>query len=291
MKTRIDEYNWHEIQKFHNDGHYLAEICKFFNVSPKTINVALKRGKFIKNILPPYKHSAETKNKLSEIKKKWLKDNPDKHVWKRRNKHDSVPCNCFKDKLKENKISFFPEYEPLENYSYSIDVAFPCDKFGIEINGNQHYDKNGKLKPYYQKRHDLIISNGWILEEIPCAMVWNEEFVNKIICSLKDKINSSFNYDEWVEKYIKEKKAKQNKCCIVCGNKISRKADKCRKCANIRIHTRKVERPEKEELEKLIKDLSLVKIGERFGVSDNSIKQWCKDYGIELGRRWGFRMK
>ena len=29
-------------------------------------------------------------------------------------------------------------------------------RIGIEINGNQHYERNGKLKKYYQDRHDHI---------------------------------------------------------------------------------------------------------------------------------------
>lgn len=40
-------------------------------------------------------------------------------------------------------------------------------------------------------------------------------------------------------------------------------------------------RPDKEVLEKLVWEMSCVKIGEMFGVSDNAVNKWCKYYGIK----------
>jgi hypothetical protein len=40
-------------------------------------------------------------------------------------------------------------------------------------------------------------------------------------------------------------------------------------------------RPAKETLEKLVWEMSCVKIGEMYGVSDNAVNKWCKFYGIE----------
>lgn len=48
-----------------------------------------------------------------------------------------------------------------------------------------------------------------------------------------------------------------------------------------RIHTRKVERPHKEELEKLVWEKPTVQIAQDFGVSDKAVEKWCKTYGIE----------
>ena len=52
---------------------------------------------------------------------------------------------------------------------------------------------------------------------------------------------------------------------------------------------RPTKRPEKEVLEKLVWEMSCVKIGEMFGVSDNSVNKWCKQYDIvKPGRgEWG----
>jgi hypothetical protein len=48
-------------------------------------------------------------------------------------------------------------------------------------------------------------------------------------------------------------------------------------------------RPDKETLEKLVWEMSCVKIGEVFGVSDNTVNKWCKFYDIKKPGRgdWG----
>ena len=49
-----------------------------------------------------------------------------------------------------------------------------------------------------------------------------------------------------------------------------------------RLHTRKVVRPSKLELSGLISEMPFTEIGRKFGVSDNSIRKWCKNYGINI---------
>ena len=48
-----------------------------------------------------------------------------------------------------------------------------------------------------------------------------------------------------------------------------------------KMHLRRVERPSKEELEKLVWEFSITKLSKRYGVSDVAIAKWCKSYGIE----------
>lgn len=45
---------------------------------------------------------------------------------------------------------------------------------------------------------------------------------------------------------------------------------------------RKVDRPSKETLEKEINENTMVSLGKKYGVSDNSIRKWCINYGINL---------
>ena len=47
-----------------------------------------------------------------------------------------------------------------------------------------------------------------------------------------------------------------------------------------RISARKVERPSKEELEKMVWEIPTWKLAEQLGVSDKAIWKWCKCYGI-----------
>jgi very-short-patch-repair endonuclease/endogenous inhibitor of DNA gyrase (YacG/DUF329 family) len=121
------------------------------------------------------KNKELAKKKISIGRKKYLKENPDKHPWKSLNKFISKPCEYLKDRLREKNISFVCEYSPFVDLGrmYSVDIAFPNEKIGIEVNGNQHYNNDGTLKKYYQDRHDFFVDNGWKLIEIFYTTVYS----------------------------------------------------------------------------------------------------------------------
>ena len=119
--------------------------------------------------------------KISIKRKEYLKNNPHLHPWKKPGKFTSVPCEHLKNTFKKYNISFVEEYSPMLNDGrfFSIDIAFPDEKIGIEVNGNQHYDSNtGKLAAYYQKRNDLIESKGWTLINLHYTQVYNFNIYN-----------------------------------------------------------------------------------------------------------------
>lgn len=131
----------------------------------------------------PRKHTEETKKIISEKRKQWLKNNKDKHSWCKHNKFVSVPCEYVKKFLDIHNISYVAEFQPLSNRYFSIDIAFPNKKIGIEINGNQHYDTDGNLAEYYKSRHELIESAGWKLYEIHYSKCfdYNNSFFNQLL--------------------------------------------------------------------------------------------------------------
>lgn len=73
-----------------------------------------------------------------------------------------------------------------------------------------------------------------------------------------------------------------------CGAIKSRESKTCQGCYNEHrrermpdmSHTRKVVRPSKEELAKLLWEVPTQQLGERLGVSDTAIAKWAKIYGI-----------
>lgn len=80
-------------------------------------------------------------------------------------------------------------------------------------------------------------------------------------------------------------KRKDVKVCPDCGCKIDRRSEYCRKCSpkHKNSSTHKVpldNRPSKEELLEMLKTMSFVDIGKKYGVCDNSIRKWCKNYGL-----------
>jgi hypothetical protein len=69
-----------------------------------------------------------------------------------------------------------------------------------------------------------------------------------------------------------------NNVCPICGTSKDYHAKLCLSCS--RIASRKVERPSKDVLLELITSMSFIQIGKLYGVSDNSIRKWCKSYGL-----------
>lgn len=88
--------------------------------------------------------------------------------------------------------------------------------------------------------------------------------------------------------YVPLKKANQRNIpksknqCLDCGAKCYYKSVRCLKCSNTipRIKQRKVERPSKDNLQKLLWVIPTQKLAAIFGVSDKAIEKWCKDYQI-----------
>ena len=72
------------------------------------------------------------------------------------------------------------------------------------------------------------------------------------------------------------KTEKENYC--ICGKSILPGSQYCYECRSQL--NRVVERPNREELKRLIRSLPFVKIGERYNVSDNAVRKWCKFYNL-----------
>jgi 5-methylcytosine-specific restriction endonuclease McrA len=80
------------------------------------------------------------------------------------------------------------------------------------------------------------------------------------------------------KKKEKNKQKKLRKFCNKCGIKVDNKVF-CQQCdIEMKKNRRKVERPPKEELIKLINDIGYSATGRKYGVSDNAIRKWLKYY-------------
>lgn len=133
------------------------------------------------------KHTAETCQKISAVRLKWLQENPDKHPWKSRDKFRSVPCEKLKEQLGRLGIPFEAEYQPFVDRFFALDIAFPGAMLAVEVNGNQHYAdlKTGKLKRYYQNRHDLLVAAGWDVMEIRYNACFNGDALTAVLEALR----------------------------------------------------------------------------------------------------------
>ena len=80
------------------------------------------------------------------------------------------------------------------------------------------------------------------------------------------------------KKYRAEQKTKKQYFCKDCGRPISAGANYCAIC--YLKYMRKVERPNRDELKALIRTTPFTTIGKQYGVTDNTIRKWCKLEGL-----------
>lgn len=170
--TKID---WVKIQSDHDSGLNFCEIVKLHSISKTVLHRASVEGFFRRN--KPINKMTTEKRKLASERMKKMRAEGIGNLTHRK----SIPCEELKRNLKEKGFVFSEEFRPLENRLFRLDIAFPEKKIAIEVNGNQHYENRGKLKPYYQERHDLIESAGWKLQELHYSLCFDEDFINSFL--------------------------------------------------------------------------------------------------------------
>jgi very-short-patch-repair endonuclease len=108
---------------------------------------------------PPRKHSEETKNKLSEIRKKHLQEHPDQvpYLLNHYSKGDSYPETYFKDVFEKENIQLLHHKQV---GLYQLDFYNDALKIYIEIDGEQHYvDK--RIVESDIRRTEYLKNLGW----------------------------------------------------------------------------------------------------------------------------------
>ena len=123
------------------------------------------------------------------------------------------------------------------------------------------------------------------------SQIWATQNLDLSTFRNGDDIPEAKTNEEW-SKAEKEKKpfdlqnyytAWISKTCECCGNDFETKLENQKFCSMTcnSFSQRKVIRPTKEELEKLINDgVTWVKLGDMFKVSDNGVRKWAKSYNL-----------
>lgn len=233
-----------------------------------------------KPVVPKRIVSQATKNIISAKRKQWLQDNPDLHPWKNSQKFKSIPCEKVKEILTSKGISFVPEFPPnVEGRSFAVDIAFPDRKIIWEINGNQHYEKDGSLKAYYQERHDLLVAAGWTVYEIPSRRCFRTDKIEEFISlSLNSPVRVEFDYFSYKPKEkIKGKYISQYDDCPNCSEKKNTNSKLCLPCfKKEKKEQQDLKWPTVEEMKILVYKFPSTVLGEMLGVSDVAISKFCK---------------
>lgn len=190
-KKDLNLIKWDDIQRDHDGGLLWSKISIKYGFSNKILLRAEKIG-LISKIRRYHTWTAKEKKAHSKKRKKYLSDNPKNYPWKKHTKFKSVPCEILKEKLRQNKIEFVEEYKAIEYRHFSIDIAFPDKKIGIEVNGNQHYHRDGTFKEYYQDRNKELELNHWKIFNIHYSKIYDDKF----ICDFIQKIKQDYSLDD-----------------------------------------------------------------------------------------------
>lgn len=219
-----------------------------------------------------YQHSEDTKKHLREKRLEYIKNNPDKTAW--RLKNQSYPEKIFEKFLNEkgyaDKFLIQREYSV---FPYFIDFAFIDLKIAIEIDGSQHILEERKKRD--NKKDLLLQEKGWKVIRIAEHIVKTDwelltEKLNHFI--IDDNIN--FERVGIIKAPKKREKVQRNKDGR--SEKEIERAFKQRKVVN---------RPSKEVLLSEIKEYSFYFLGKKYGVTDNTIRKWCKSYKLPYRKK------
>lgn len=92
------------------------------------------------------------------------------------------------------------------------------------------------------------------------------------------KYHSGYYIDIRKKQDISNRIREKKRVCKNCGTLICDNAEYCVDCYNL--NRRVVERPSREVLKYEIRNYPFIKLSEKYGVSDNAIRKWCKFYNL-----------
>lgn len=217
-------------------------------------------------------HTDETKKRISDIRKEFIRLNPDKTPYRmnHKSKGQSHPEKYWQTVLENHGQVFSVEHRL---GMYSLDFAFPELKVDLEIDGRQHFD-DPKVVTHDKARNENLIQFGWRVVRV----VWykyikmsrpdKEVFVQTILNQIHNGTEPLFISPE-PEYTHKVDNSAGHKTCVLKEKQVT--------------HTR----PPKfqvtpEEMTVLVNSMPLAKIGEHFGVSHSSIQKRCKKLGVPI---------
>ncbi len=182
----------HENHCIKNPNHQLSKTQKYKLYKDSKRN---ENGK-IQSYWKGKKLSEDHKQKIRKGLQIW-KDNHQEEFLQY-SKSKSKCCENFKQYLRNNNIDFVEEYIPYpDERLYSLDISFPDEKIGIEINGSQHYDNEGNLNKSTLDKQKFFENHGWKIIQIYYRWCYGVLYTNK-------EINSIFDLPIHNKNYVKE---------------------------------------------------------------------------------------
>jgi very-short-patch-repair endonuclease len=226
-----------------------------------------------------YITSYETKNKLRFARLKYMKEHPEQTAWRLKNM--SYPEKIFKNALELK--GFNKTYLIVREFSvfpYFIDFAFVNEKLAVEIDGSQHLAEDRHFSDI--KKDKILNENEWTVYRATANQVKFSinEVLNEITDILKNKYTKKTVLQCGIVEYLSKskinKKLKENERLKNNGYTI--------KQIESHLKQRKIERPDYITLCDNIEKLGYSATGRKYGVSDNTIRKWRKNYENDFSK-------
>lgn len=225
------------------------------------------------------RHSEDSKEKIRKARINHLKKTRGvDSAWKRRSEGKmSKGEEKLHDIFTQNGV--YTKYMVVNEYCefpYFIDFAFVNEKVAVEYDGRCHFNY-GLNRVEHDHKKDLELKNkGWRIYRIPYFEL--DDFnLSDLMEFIGNPVDVS-NFDTLIKYGDYITKIEKKKYYCECGNEKGKTPKHCVTCSNNK--RRKVERPQHEQLVNEIKELGYVGVGRKYGVSDNAVRKWLKNYGV-----------
>lgn len=146
-------------------------------------------------------------------------------------------------------------YEHLVVAEENIGRTLRDEEVVHHLNGNRGDNRHNNLLVLEKTEHGRLHA-------------WIDSGATGLETSSKNRVNSMKTKD------------KEPSFCELCLRTLQDKQLRFCSVDCLSVATRVVERPEKLQLKKDIEKMSYLKIGKKYGVSDNTIRKWAKQYGL-----------
>lgn len=265
--TPPSEEELEAIRRYYEQGHTLRDVtktfkisfCKLYSLRDKGLLTLTRDEDTQKEICASkhrgLKHTQSTKDKLAQLRKEWIKNNPDRHPWKFAHKSigESYPEKYFREWLEKEGLPFVQEYS-YKTYHFDFLVGNAVD---LEIDGSQHKSCPAIIE-HDLKRNKIVEAAGFIVKRI--------SWPDYARLSAEDR-----------GKYLRELKE------FLLGNQ---RKEAVIEDVTVPVKLKKEDPRKRQALSMLKSGASYKAVGREFGVSDNSVRKWIislgenpKDYG------------
>lgn len=178
---------------------------------------------------------------------------------------------CVLEQLNEREIYWISHYNSIIPFGYNK----------TQGGDNPNLDENTRYQKLDSEKVNQIISllkNSTLTEaEIANIFGVSKDFISYI--------NLGKNHRRENIDYPIRKIKFRPKQCLQCGTSISGAgiSGLCASCSAIQRRT--VIRPEKDVLLQELLATSFTAVGKKYGVSDNAVRKWCKNYGMPTTKK------